>query len=898
MSHQVRTAKRFVRGRRFLIAAAITMVAIGVGVSAGNSFLARAATATTDTCGYPVSGGTASRDTLAVVEPSTLPAFRPAAGGSIAPGSTMQAYFTDEHALTLGTASVTVGGVTTTYSPTPFVVTDSATHTGHSSSVNEGATIAQGGKDAQGRPLGPQLYITDITSPNASNPATPTSTADPNGDWQFTGTDGTAPNDVFGTWKNATVVNGVPADPADPTANTVLGPGADPLPILNNNGTTFRSLGFLTEARWTVDSNLKIGSYQLAAGHVYRLQFQVHDGDHGLDSGEACTTITVPNVTTVATGGTLQTDGTATISDTATVTGLSAPLPSGVNKVTFKVYGPDPTKGSDPTDDCTAGNFVGTHDVSLNSTTPSGSYPTSFTVTNAGDYHFTADLIVGGATVASSVCGAANETATVTSPKTNLTTDAGGPYQPTNSLTDVATLSGGTINAGGTITFKLFADNGSGGCGTQIGTSQVVSVNHGAANPGQQYQATVTDAAIHPGASGNATFHWTADYSGDPNNDPSQSICGAANENPVVLWPHISITKNPKNQTIEAAGNVELTPAPGTTPGKATWTLHVTNDGNTDLINVVVTDPNAPNCAQSVGNLAKGASVDVLPAQCLIAGLTGTSYHNQANVSGQAGNVTVTSSDTADVTIINPHIQVTKTPATQSVALGGIAHFTITVKNDGDVPLSAVVVTDVQVPACARTASQTAVLIANQDGGSFDPGDMFTYTCDSDPVQAPFTNAVGACGKDALNGTVCDNDGSTGTPGSDCTTAGGNSADQCAGVGIDSIASSQDFKPKDTATISVNGPHGALNGQVDFKLYKGACVASNRIYQDLNVPVNGSGQASTASADYLSTLLANAGLSTNTGGTYNWLLTYHGDTNGNAGLTSVCGTENFVVTNG
>src|SRR5689334_4137394 len=51
MSRQVREAKRFVRGRRFLIAAILTMFAIGVGLFAGSSFVASAAT-TLDSCGY------------------------------------------------------------------------------------------------------------------------------------------------------------------------------------------------------------------------------------------------------------------------------------------------------------------------------------------------------------------------------------------------------------------------------------------------------------------------------------------------------------------------------------------------------------------------------------------------------------------------------------------------------------------------------------------------------------------------------------------------------------------------------------------------------------------------------------------------------------------------------
>src|SRR5436190_11781527 len=53
MSRQVRKAERFVRGRRFLTAAILTMVVICLGVVAGSVVVAKAATgANPDTCGY------------------------------------------------------------------------------------------------------------------------------------------------------------------------------------------------------------------------------------------------------------------------------------------------------------------------------------------------------------------------------------------------------------------------------------------------------------------------------------------------------------------------------------------------------------------------------------------------------------------------------------------------------------------------------------------------------------------------------------------------------------------------------------------------------------------------------------------------------------------------------
>src|SRR5206468_2620486 len=93
------------------------------------------------------------------------------------------------------------------------------------------------------------------------------------------------PTAVFGTWKAAVrAVDKTVSPPAvtitpdaDPAKNKwALGAGSDPVPA----GLTDQ--GFGAEVRWEV---------ALAAGHSYRLQVMVHDGDQnkaGGDSGEAC----------------------------------------------------------------------------------------------------------------------------------------------------------------------------------------------------------------------------------------------------------------------------------------------------------------------------------------------------------------------------------------------------------------------------------------------------------------------------------------------------------------------------------------------------------------------------------------------------------------------------------
>src|SRR5256886_1322046 len=100
-------------------------------------------------------------------------------------------------------------------------------------------------------------------------------------------------------------------------------------------------------------------------------------------------------------------------------------------------------------------------------------------------------------------------------------------------MTDKATLTGGTSNATGTITFKLYGpdttpNDTSDDCvaGKLLGTA-TATVNNGAS--GRHY---TTSPAISSTAAG--TYHRTASYDGDTNNSGSASACDDQNENPVV----------------------------------------------------------------------------------------------------------------------------------------------------------------------------------------------------------------------------------------------------------------------------------------------------------------------------------------------------------------------------
>jgi hypothetical protein len=121
---------------------------------------------------------------------------------------------------------------------------------------------------------------------------------------------------------------------------------------------------------------------------------------------------------------------------------------------------------------------------------------------------------------------------------TGLTTNATGPVTIGSPISDTATLSGATSNAGGTITFHLFSDDQ---CANEVttGLSPVTVDGNGDYNSGN-----FTPTAV-------GTYYWTASYSGDANNAAASTACRDANESSVVTKAKPALTTN-------AAGPVTL----------------------------------------------------------------------------------------------------------------------------------------------------------------------------------------------------------------------------------------------------------------------------------------------------------------------------------------------------
>ena len=226
----------------------------------------------------------------------------------------------------------------------------------------------------------------------------------------------------------------------------------------------------------------------------------------------------------------------------------------------------------------------------------------------------------------------------------------------------------------------------------------------------------------------NADFINTASVTGlDPVGGP---VGDADTADVTVVTPSLSIVKDPASQTIVAGGT-------------ATFNITVTNNGDVDLTSVVVSDPLAPLCDNTIGNLAIGASQSY---SCALAGV-GADFTNTATVTGlDPASNPVTASDTAAVDVISPSIQIVKDPAAQAVLAGGTANFNITVTNTGDADLTNVAVTDPLAPLCDN-------IIGNLTAGA-----STSYSCTLSPVTGAFTNTANVSGLDPFGSPVTSTD--------------------------------------------------------------------------------------------------------------------------------------------
>ena len=230
------------------------------------------------------------------------------------------------------------------------------------------------------------------------------------------------------------------------------------------------------------------------------------------------------------------------ISDTATLAGGFNPT----GTITFNLYGPN-----DPT--C-AGAVIFTSNVPV---AGNGAYPSGpFVPTQMGTYQWTAVYSGDANNIgATSPCGAPNEASVVQPIQPSIVTMATPTVPLGQPISDTATLAGG-FSPTGTITFNLYGPNDPTCAGAIIFTSTVPVAGNG--------NYTSNPPFVPPAA---GTYQWVATYSGDANNFPATSPCGAPNEASVV---------DPGDADIVTSGHPDgrpsanPSPTPPRSPGRPT----------------------------------------------------------------------------------------------------------------------------------------------------------------------------------------------------------------------------------------------------------------------------------------------------------------------------------------
>ncbi len=312
----------------------------------------------------------------------------------------------------------------------------------------------------------------------------------------------------------------------------------------------------------------------------------------------------------------------------------------------------------------------------------------------------------------------------VTSGQAYLDADFG--YQPTGSVAITKNPTTQAVVTGGSADFTITVTN----TGASAITNAVVNdplapdcdQTVGSLAPGTSttYACSLTDVT--------ADFTNTASVSAEgPGGIPLDDSDTA---DVTIELPGITITKNPANQTVVVGGT-------------ASFTIRVTNTGDTALTNVTVSDPAAPLCDNPIGAMAVG---ETRSYNCDLSPVA-VDFTNTASVVGDdpIGNQ-VSASDSADVDVISPAIQLIKNPATQSVVPNGTASFVLTVTNTGDAPLTNVEVSDPLTPDCDTTIGSLAI------------GETSTINCDLTGVTAGFVNTATVVGEDPTGSTVTDDD--------------------------------------------------------------------------------------------------------------------------------------------
>ena len=449
------------------------------------------------------------------------------------------------------------------------------------------------------------------------------------------------------------------------------------------------------------------------AGDYYWTASYTGDGNNAAFTtacGASGETLTVnpasPSVTTLVSFSTIVVGSSA--SDTATLSGGYSPYGG---TITFYAYLND--------DACTSSPVFTSSAIGVSGGTATSN---SFTPADVGTYYWTA-AYTGDTNNSPSIsaCGAPGETLSV-NPASPSATTLVSPSRIVvgSSASDTATLSGGYSPYGGTITFYAYLNDDA--CtSSPVFTSSAIGVSGG----------TATSNSFTPADVG--TYYWTAAYTGDTNNSPSISACGAPGETLSVnpASPSATTLVSPSRIVVGSSASDTATLSGGYSPngGTITFYAHLNDDACTS-------SPVFTSSAIGVsGGTATSNSFTPTGAG---------SYYWTANYSGDSNNlgfVTACDANGETLTVTTPAITLTPTrgPSGISVLVSGTGYtpgatITTTINNGAMIGTCGATVSADGTFSCAVTitgpASGTPFTVrATGSDGSFDSATApFTIT--------------------------------------------------------------------------------------------------------------------------------------------------------------------------
>lgn len=431
----------------------------------------------------------------------------------------------------------------------------------------------------------------------------------------------------------------------------------------------------------------------------------------------------------------------------------------------------------------------------------------------------------------------------------SITTNATASVTLGSPISDTATLSGVTANAGGTITFHLF---NAAGCAaaSEVSTGLAAKTVSG---PNDYNSGNFT-----PTATG--TYYWTAVYSGDLNNSGSSTACGDANESSVVNKAQLTVT----TQVHDAAHANQLGSAVSLGSIMHDFaTLSGTVSGVTPANSITFTFYNAADCPASSGSSvasagAEGSGVRSVATTALAAG----SYSYKASIAGDSNylgddsdceNFTVNKAQLTASTEVHNSAHVNK--LNSSVPIGSVMHDFATVSGavSGFTPSGTVSFTFYSAENCGGTGA--SVTNAGAEGAGVRSADSAALSAGKYSYKASVAGDSNYLGDDSdcENFTV-----DKATPG---------------------LSTAPSVLPNDRATIS--GLFGASpGGTLTFKAFENATCTGIEVYsQVVNV---------TGNANYDTTNTGAYKVSSDK--IVRWTVDYSGDANNNT-ATSDCAAE-------